>query len=177
MSSIELHTRRGMKCIRLGGGWYFNPKISMQGFSYVGDSTAPEMEIGPGSRYYGPDVWESKDGPLYGRELLKVRPVHWAEWFAGYLNEEYGGGRQLDSLQSWPARIELTEAGREKGLHELEGLLVGSEEEFIARLKFFAQVPPVLERRPAVTEQEQAAYQQLGSVVAVTFAAWLQAQL
>lgn len=176
MSSIELHTHRGLKCVRLGGGWYFNPKVSMQGFCYVGDSTAPDTEIGPGSRYYGPDVWESKDGPMYGRELLKVRPVHWDARFAGHLNEAYGGDRQYDRMKAWPAKLELTDAGRDKGLHELDGLVVGSEEEFVARLKFFAQVPAVAERKSGVTEQK-GAFPRANPVVAVTSAAWLGAQL
>jgi hypothetical protein len=113
---------------------------------------------------------------MYGRELLKVRPVHWDAWFAGHLNEAYGGDRQYDRMKAWPAKLELTDAGRDKGLHELDGLVVGSEEEFVARLKFFAQVPAVAVRKSGVTEQK-GAFPRPNPVVAVTSAAWLGAQL
>ncbi|WP_432263301.1 hypothetical protein [Cupriavidus sp. TMH.W2] len=128
-----------MRYVLLGAGWYFNPTVSMQGVCYVADSLAPRQEIEPGCRYYGPAAWGGKNGPLYGRELVKIRPLHWNAWYAKLEDEFYGGAPQTEVLRVWPATLAVTDAGREKGLGVLDGITVGSEEEMIARMNFFAQ--------------------------------------
>ncbi|WP_425953081.1 hypothetical protein [Ralstonia pseudosolanacearum] len=129
-----------MTCVLLAAGWYFHSYAAEQGYSYVADSLAPQSEFGPGCHLYGPAAWDGKSGPAFGRELVKVRPAHWEQWSADIEQEIYGGGPDAGPLREWPAVVEVTEAGKVKGLASLHGLTIHSEAELIARVNFFAQL-------------------------------------
>lgn len=131
-----------MRYVLLAGGWYLNASISMSGVFYVADSLAPRDEFSSGCHYYGPAAWDGKDGPVYGRELIVLRPLHWDYWYAATeaslyeLGESTGTG---EALKVWPARVIVTEAGGAFGMQALDGLTLGSETELIAHVNRFAQ--------------------------------------
>lgn len=129
-----------MRCVLLSSGWYLNATVSIQGAFYVADSLAPQSEFDPGSRFYGPAAWGGKTGPVYGRELIRIRPLHWDSWFAlaeANLYEETT--HKLEPLRIWPARLHVMSAGRDKGLEALDGVVLKSEADLIVRVNECAE--------------------------------------
>ena len=124
-----------MRCVLLSSGWYLNATVSMQGVIYVADSLAPQSDFDPGCHFYGPAAWGGMTGPVYGRELIRIRPVHWDNWFAlaeANLYEETT--HKLEPLRVWPAKLHVTAAGRDKGLASLDGMVLKSEADLIVRV-------------------------------------------